>query len=167
MWPELTASDDLASVLSVLSAMITPAVLILASGSLIMTTSSRLMRCIDRVREMAAEIETLADAVDGARPPRYALLYAQLQRNTRRARVLQHALVLLYGGISFFVATSVAIGIVALLRIDIGYVPILLGFFGAGFLFVASVVLIAESRLALATTYAEMDYIAQHYVQPR
>ncbi len=44
--------SDLGSTLDVLSAMITPAVLILASGSLIMTTSSRTIRVVDRIREM-------------------------------------------------------------------------------------------------------------------
>ena len=52
--------SDLSSALSVLSAMITPAVLILACGSLSLTTSNRLTRVIDRVRELSREIEMLA-----------------------------------------------------------------------------------------------------------
>lgn len=166
MWPEILPSDDLPSVLSVLSAMITPAVLILASGSLIMTTSSRLIRCVDRVREIAAELEALvASAQAVARPGRQELLYRQLKLNTRRSRVLQSAMVFLYSGISFFIATSVSIGLVALLRIDVGWLPLVLGFIAAGFIFVASVVLIFESHLALMTTYAEMDYITRNYMR--
>ncbi|HET7711316.1 MAG TPA: DUF2721 domain-containing protein, partial [Thermoanaerobaculia bacterium] len=54
MFPDVSSASPqgLTSVLSVLSAMITPAVLILASGSLILTTSNRLTRVVDRVREM-------------------------------------------------------------------------------------------------------------------
>lgn len=53
--------NQLSSALTVLSAMITPAVLILACGSLILTTSQRLTRVIDRVRELSGEIEALAE----------------------------------------------------------------------------------------------------------
>jgi len=164
MWPDLASTRELSSVLDVLSAMITPAVLILASGSLIMTTSSRSVRCVDRVRERAAELEALGTATDDIVERKRAHLYKQLEINTRRARLLQKAMARLYVGISFFVATSVAIGVVALLHINIGWIPLLLGFIGAGLLFSASVWLIFESRLALATTFEEMDYIDRNYM---
>src|SRR5688500_8854084 len=129
--------------------MITPAVLILASGSLIMTTSSRSVRCVDRVRERAQELEDLGTSSDPLIERRREHLYQQLEINTRRARLLQKAMSRLYLGISFFIATSVAVGVVALLRVDVGWIPLLLGFIGAGLLFSASVWLIFESRLAL------------------
>jgi len=165
MWPDLASSArDLSSVLSVLGAMITPAVLILASSSLLITTSARSIRCIDRVRERAEELQALGKGTDEGTERRRKHLYAQLQINTRRARLLQTAMALLYIGISFFIATSVSIGVVSLLHLEIGWVPLLLGFFGAGLLFSASVYLIFESRLALATTFEEMDYIARTYM---
>ena len=70
----------------------------------------------------------------------------------------------LYIGISFFIATSVSIGVVSLLHVDVGWVPLVLGFVGAGLLFSASIFLIFESRLALATTFEEMDYITRNYI---
>jgi len=152
-------------VLDVLSAMITPAVLLLATGSLIMTTSNRSMRCVDRVRERAAELEAIGDQQGEHIDAKRQHLYSQLEVNIRRARLLQKALSRLYLGIFFFVATSVAIGVVALVHIDIGFVPLVLGFIGAGLLFSASVFLIFESRLALATTYTEMDYITRNYMR--
>ena len=51
---------NLDSTLSTLSAMITPAVMILATSSLILTTTTRLVRVVDRVREMLPEFEKLA-----------------------------------------------------------------------------------------------------------
>ena len=167
MWPEIAGTRELSSVLGVLSAMITPAVLILASGSLIMTTSSRSVRCVDRVRERAEELENLGTATDAVTERRRQHLYKQLEINMRRARLLQRAMSRLYLGISFFVATSVSIGLVALLHVDVGWIPLVLGFIGAGLLFSASVWLIVESRMALTTTSNEMDYIHQHYVQRR
>jgi hypothetical protein len=43
----------------VLSAMITPAVLISAAGTLVLSTSNRLSRVTDRIRALAAEAEHL------------------------------------------------------------------------------------------------------------
>ena len=164
MWPDLASTRELSSVLDVLGAMITPAVLILASSSLLITTSSRSIRCVDRVRERAEELEALGKGHDEGTERRRQHLYKQLQINTRRARLLQKAMGRLYIGISFFIATSVAIGVVSLLHVDIGWVPMVLGFFGAFLLFSASVYLIFESRLALTTTFEEMDYIDRNYM---
>ncbi|MGZ5444886.1 MAG: DUF2721 domain-containing protein [Thermoanaerobaculia bacterium] len=164
MWPDLASTRELSSVLDVLGAMITPAVLILASSSLLITTSSRSIRCVDRVRERAAELEALGKGQDEGTERRRQHLYTQLEINTRRARLLQKAMSRLYIGISFFIATSVAIGVVSLLHVDIGWVPMVLGFVGAFLLFSASVYLIIESRLALATTREEMDYIHRNYM---
>ncbi|HEX8616487.1 MAG TPA: DUF2721 domain-containing protein, partial [Thermoanaerobaculia bacterium] len=161
----LASTRDIASVLDVLGAMITPAVLILASSSLLITTSSRSIRCIDRVRERAEELEALGKGTDEGTERQRNHLFAQLEINTRRARLLQKAMSRLYIGISFFIGTSVAIGVVSLLHVNIGWFPLLLGFVGAGLLFAASVYLIFESRLAMATTYAEMDYIDRNYMK--
>jgi hypothetical protein len=164
MWPDLASTRELSSVLDVLGAMITPAVLILASSSLLITTSSRSIRCVDRVRERAAELEALGKGQDEGTDRRRQHLYKQLEINTRRARLLQKAMNRLYFGISFFIATSVSIGVVSLLHVNIGWIPMVLGFVGAFLLFSASVYLIFESRLALTTTFEEMDYIDRNYM---
>jgi hypothetical protein len=108
MWPDLSSARELASVLNVLSAMITPAVLILASSSLLITTSSRSIRCVDRVRERSEELQALGKASDEGTQRRRAHLQKQLDINIRRARLLQKAMSRLYFDISFFIATSVA-----------------------------------------------------------
>lgn len=164
MFRDVIPTGDLGSALEVLSAMITPAVLILASGSLIMTTSSRSIRCIDRVRERASELETLGEEMDELTVAKRKHLHSQLEINTRRARLLQKAMSRLYIGISFFIATSVSVGAVSLLHVSYAWLPLGLGFVGAGLLFSASLYLIFESRLALQTTYNEMDYIDRNYM---
>lgn len=166
MFPDVLPTRDLATALDVLSAMITPAVLILASGSLIMTTSSRSIRCIDRVRERAAELEALGEDIDDLTVAKRKHLRSQLEINIRRARLLQKAMSRLYFGITFFIATSVSVGVVSLLHAGVAWLPLTLGFIGAGLLFSASIYLLFESRLALATTYDEMDYIDRNYMQP-
>ncbi len=48
---------DSASAIAVLTAMITPAVLISACGSMILSTSARLGRVVDRVRALSERLE--------------------------------------------------------------------------------------------------------------
>jgi hypothetical protein len=164
--PDLLSTRELADVLHVLSAMITPAVLILASSSLLITTSNRSVRCNDRIRDRVKELEAMAAAADQETAKREHN-YKQLDINIKRARLLQRAMSRLYAGIGFFIATSISIGVVSMLNVNVGWIPLLLGFGGALLLFSASVYLIVESRLAMATTYAEMDYIHHNYMARR
>lgn len=147
--------------------MITPAVLILASGSLILTTSNRLTRIVDRVRAIANELEELTEATTPHLEARRNLLFDQLHRATRRARHLQSAMAMLYIGLSMFIATSVALGVLALLQLNVVWVPLVFGFIGAGLMFWASIYLLLESRIALASTLAEMAYINRFYVREK
>ena len=165
MWPDFASTRELSSVLDILGAMITPAVLILASSSLLITTSNRSIRCVDRVRERAEELQALGKGSDEGTEKRRSHLFKQLDINTRRARLLQKAMSRLYLGIGFFLATSMSIGVVGVLHVNVGWIPMALGFVGAYLLFSASIYLIFESRLAMATTHEEMDYINRNYMQ--
>ena len=93
--------------------------------------------------------------------PKMAMLFDDLRRATVRARVGQQALAQLYLGLGAFVATSIALGVMTFVRLDAGWMPLLFGAVGVALLFSASVLLIVESRIALASAYAEMDYIRQ------
>ncbi|HEX2092041.1 MAG TPA: DUF2721 domain-containing protein [Longimicrobiaceae bacterium] len=153
--------NGLSAALAVLSAMITPAVLISACGSLIIATSSRLGRVIDRTRSIAEEfVEVAHDEGDRELVEEHrTLLFDQLARATRRSRLLQRAMTALYLALSVFVATSVAIGVVGVTGQQYAWIPILLGLGGAGLLFYASLVLILESRITLAAVDDEMDFV--------
>jgi hypothetical protein len=152
--------EQLTSALGILSAMLTPAVLLLACGSLTVATSSRLGRVIDRTRRLSERFEELAGTESSAAllDERRAFLFDQLDKATVRARLLQRAMTLLYLALSAFLATSVAIGIDAAIRQDLGWVDVTLGMGGVGMLFTASVLLIRESRIALAAINDEMDF---------
>jgi hypothetical protein len=146
---------------AVLSAMITPAVLISASASLIMATSSRLIRAVDRTREASARFAELA-ASEGADPhpsDERRMLFAMLDLNTTRARLLQRALAGLYRALGAFVATSAAIGVVAATGRHWAWLPIVIGLGGAGLLLYASALLVREARIALVALEREMDFV--------
>ena len=53
--------DSIASATTVLTAMITPAVLISACGSMILSTSTRLGRVVDRVRILSERLEDISN----------------------------------------------------------------------------------------------------------
>jgi hypothetical protein len=100
--------------ISVLSAMITPAVLISACGSLILATSDRLNKAVTRTREIATSlIPRASDQRSDDREEERRMLFVQLDFVTTRSRLLQRALSRLYVALGFFVGTSVAIGLVA------------------------------------------------------
>src|ERR1700681_1194308 len=147
--------------ISVLSAMITPAVLISACGSLILATSDRLTKAVTRTREISsALIPRASDQRTDGREEEGRMLFVQLDFATTRSRLLQRALSRLYAALAFFVGTSVSIGLVAVTSSPtFTLVPIALGLIGAGLLLYAAFLLIKESRFALAAVNEEMDFM--------
>ncbi|HEY0098867.1 MAG TPA: DUF2721 domain-containing protein, partial [Pyrinomonadaceae bacterium] len=107
--------EPLSSALAVLTAMITPAVLISACGALILSTSTRLGRVVDRVRALSDRFEELAvESCELALiEERRDVIFTLLDKLTSRARILQRSMTVFYIALSLFVATSVAIGLVA------------------------------------------------------
>lgn len=74
--------DGLSSALGVLTAMITPAVLISASGTMILSTSTRLGRVVDRVRSLSDRLQELPDDDTKAEflEEKRAMLFDQLDK---------------------------------------------------------------------------------------
>ena len=154
--------DALSSSLAVLTAMITPAVLISASGTMILSTSTRLGRVVDRVRSLSDRLRRLTSEEEDSEffEEERAMLYGQLDKLTSRSRLLQRALTTFYLAVGVFVATSVAIGVVSFLSGPrFAWIPVVMGLIGAFFLFYGSMLLVFEARLALSTTHAEMDFV--------
>lgn len=151
--------------LSVLSALVTPAILILASGSLLATTSQRMGRVVERTRGLADALVELArraergdvDGENGAIDERVTM-FELLGRATRRARLLQRAMLSIYVALGIFVATSVMLGVLSALDREHTWVAIPLAVIGVGLLLHATVLLIFESRATLAAADIEMRY---------
>jgi hypothetical protein len=146
--------------LTILSSMITPVVLIMASGSLILTTSQRLGRVIERTRKLTDRLKDFAKGHENVLEfeEEGQMLFNQLKKATNRARLLQRAMTSLYCSLSFFIATSITIGIVDISHLSIMWIPFACGVIGAVLLFIASILLMRESAVALAAVNQEMDY---------
>ncbi len=148
--------------MGVLTSMITPAVLISACAGLILSTSVRLGRVVDRVRSLSEKFEELAQKKPGdvvLFEERLALTFTQLDWLTSRARHLQRAMTTFYLALGLFVATSVAIGITSAAGANFAMMPVIFGMLGVGLLFVGTILLGFEATLALRSIHAEMDFL--------
>lgn len=148
----------------VLAAMITPAVLISASGTLVFSTSTRLGRVVDRVRNLSEEAETFpadSNLTDEDRAEKRALIVDQLAHLTKRIRLLQTTIRLLYASIGFLIASSIAVGLDAAAEAKLGWLSVGLGLVGATGMFASSVLLVREARLAVDATLHELGYVGR------
>jgi hypothetical protein len=145
--------------LTLLSAMITPAVLISACGTLIFSTSNRLGRLVDRVRQLSSSIEqVLTNGELEFRELRRRELDLQLSINAKRTRLIQHSLTGFYLSVGAFVATTASIGGTAFVP-ALSWLPTALGIAGTLVLFYSSVLLIGEAQLAVRSLKSEMEFI--------
>lgn len=160
MWPILP--QTLPSALEVLAAMITPALLISACGTFILSTSNRLGRVVDRARVVSDKMEELMrrESEIEMLEERRSMFMDHMDKLSVRAKLLQRTLTVLYLASAVFVATSVAIGILSVFGSHYVWLPLAMGIGGACFLFYGSVMLIFEARLAVATMESEMSFLA-------
>lgn len=158
------AFGEISVAVAALSAMLTPALLILAAGSILGTTSGRLGRVIDRVRMLARSLEAVDRSEEDAAfvEERRQHLEFLMQNAAVRTRVLQRAISWLILSIAGFVMTSVAIGILELSGVDLGGLALLLGLISAALLLTATFFLLRESRIALVSVAEEMDFVLRN-----
>jgi len=161
MAADLINPHALNSTIEFLTAMVTPALLISATGSLVLSTSTRLGRVIDRVRQLEERLSELIYIEDKDDVPLYdkrvEVIVDLLDKVTSRARILQRAMQAFYYGLGMFVLTSVTIALAAIFNYYRG-VPIPIGIVGIMFLFWGSMLMLRETRMATATVNAEMDF---------
>jgi hypothetical protein len=150
---------DTAGALTVLSAMITPAVLISACGTLILSTSLRLSRVVDRVRDLSDGLEVLFSQPEREfAAERRTEMESQLLIQSRRGRLLQRSLSSFYVALGLFVGTTVGIGLMSYAP-HLQLVPGPLGMMGTLTLLYGCMLLLGETRLALRSVDLEMGFV--------
>lgn len=154
--------NALNSTIEFLTAMVTPTLLISATGSLVLSTSARLGRVIDRVRELKTRLSELIVVEDKSLislyDKRLETVVKLLDKVTSRSRILQRALAAFYYGLGFFILTSVTIAAAAFFT-TYRWLPIPIGIVGILFLLYGGILMIFETRMATVTINAEMDFI--------
>jgi hypothetical protein len=155
--------DILQPTISVLTAMITPAVMISACGTLILSTSQRLSRVIGRVYEWTRWLDAASRSPteEAFARENAAAFFLQFETTSRRARLLHWGLSAFYFSLGTFVADILVIGVVALLGLDHSWPAVGLGLMGALLMLLGCAALAEESRLGLTTTDREMRLLRE------
>ena len=145
---------------STLTAMITPALFMTATGSLIISTSNRMSRIVDRIRQLNELADSLGRGKSDLDFPSERLehIAAQLDHLLGRSDRIRQALTLLYLALAMFVGTSLTTGFHVLIGSEILALPTALAIVGVCFLLVASVQLTREAHAALRGNRLEIDF---------
>jgi hypothetical protein len=125
-----------------IAAMITPAMLILASGSLIATALVRLARVVDRLRKLA-EHDSRPDA-------------DELNRHERRAMLAERAVLIYFGAVVCFVVSGFTIALDHLAGDRLTWLPVLVTMLGMCLIVAGSAEMLAECRVAATQIRAEI-----------
>ncbi|WP_422927421.1 DUF2721 domain-containing protein [Singulisphaera sp. PoT] len=143
-----------------LSAMITPAIFLTANGSLIISTSNRMSRVVDRIRAL----NELGDKIDRNRgdydypADRLNQVHRELDRLVWRSDRIRFALTALYLAFGAFAGTSLTLAVDVWTENRLVAVPTLLAIVGVGLMLVACANLVREAFQALWGNRLEIDF---------
>jgi hypothetical protein len=134
---------------TIIGAMLAPALLMAATGSLLVSANARLSRVVDRLRSLIVAWEQ--DAPDRVERD------TQIARHRHRAALVLRACWTLYAALGCFVGTSLALAMDALLGFKLGAVPTVLAVIGMLCLLIASLAMGREVSLAVRSFDEELD----------
>ena len=150
------------STYATLSAMITPAIFMTANGSLIISTSNRMARVVDRIRNLNDLGDELCrgDAKLDFLEDRRAHVPDQLDRLLRRSDLVRMALTMLYLSFASFVGTSLTLAIDTLIgnRPLMVWLATALSVAGVGLMLLANINLVREAHAALTSNRGEIQF---------
>jgi hypothetical protein len=133
---------------AVIGAMLAPALLMAATGSLLISANARLARVVDRLRLLLASGDGDLSSPERART---------VAEHRRRAALVLRACRLLYAALGCFVGTSLALAADALLTDRFGAAATGLALLGTLCLLLASGAMGLEVSLAVRSLDAELD----------
>ena len=136
---------------AVVSAMITPALVLTAASSMLISSNNRRARVVDRMR---ADIEVLRGLPQG---PARVEQEARIAIHRRRSYLVLASVRMLYAAISAFVGTSLGIAVDAFFGYRLDLVPTGLAVVGVLLMFAASLCLGHEAKLGLRMLDRELD----------
>ncbi len=138
--------------ISIVSAMITPALLILGTGSLIATGLARLGRAVDRARDIIKR---------GMESPNFGISPEEtirwLIRYERRALLSERSIGLFFAAVACFVADSLAIAFDLYLKSDVPSLVVGLASLGAVFMFVGAGFMMVEAHMGGQQLHEEIS----------
>jgi hypothetical protein len=128
-----------------IAAMVTPALLILASASLVASALVRMARVVDRARVLTAVVYAGTSDQFGATPGQ---IRVWLVRHALRARYVERSIFLLYAAVVVFIATCLSIAIDRAAGHVLPWLSITLALIGTLLLLSGGTWMVAESRMS-------------------
>jgi hypothetical protein len=135
--------------------MITPALLLLGSASLVTSALMRMGRVVDRARVLATIAHEQTSDRTGVTETQ---LRAWLQSHAKRARYAERSITALYAAIVVFIATCLSIGLDRFADNSVGWLPVTLAIAGILLLLTGGAYMVAESRLSGEQIRAEIQH---------
>jgi uncharacterized protein DUF2721 len=160
---------DSTNPLAALSFIVAPAVLTNASSILILSTSNRLARAIDRARQLASQLEEHATI-----PDRFASLrLRELDSSERRGLMLLSALRLFYAAVGAFAGAALTSLLGAVLASSahravaatLELIAAGAGVIGVGGLIAGCALLVRETRIAVLLVSEEATLLRDHFTR--
>jgi hypothetical protein len=128
-----------------IAAMITPALLLLGSASLVASALMRMARVVDRARILAGLAHQGGAENIGVTTGQ---LRAWLEGHAKRARYAERSITLLYAAIVVFISTCLSIALDRLLGDSLSWLPVTLAVSGTLLLLSGAAYMVVESRLS-------------------
>ncbi len=135
---------------SVIAGMITPALLILASASLVATALVRLARVVDRSRALIA-------AIDAGPVSDSAGLQATLERHRQRGLLAERSVGMFFGAVVILVVDCLSIGLDHFRGNTLTWLPISLTIAGLAALVTGAAFMVAETQLSSQQLVVEIS----------
>jgi hypothetical protein len=149
---------------STIAAMITPALLLLGSASLVASALMRMGRVVDRAR-------ILASVAHEGTLDKFGITNDQLRSwlnsHAQRAAYVERSITLLYAAIVVFISTCLSIALDRALGGSLSWLPVMLAVGGTLLLLSGGAYMVAESRLSGEQISAEIRQALQHLEERR
>jgi len=146
-----------------IAAMITPALLLLGSASLVASALVRMARVVDRARFLSAVAHEGALEKIGVTKDQ---LRSWLESHVQRARYAERSIALLYAAIFVFISTCLSIALDRAVGGSLSWLPVTLAVGGTLLLLTGGAYMVAESRLSGEQIFAEIG-LAIHKLEPQ
>ncbi len=140
--------------MSIVSALVTPAILILAAGSLVSSTLVRLGRVVDQTRQLISYGQTLRAA---GKTAAVAIVEDRMDRQLRRAELARNALWGYYLAIVLFLIASVVIAVSQQLHGSVFWIGPSIVLIGGCVLIIATSQLVYEVALGAGSLREEVE----------
>lgn len=135
------------------TSIVTMAILISACGSLIISTSNRLIRVVDICRGFCDRAKTETDKGE------LEQIFYQLERIGPRIKLLETALTMFYISISCFALTTLFMSLDQIIPQNLNKLTLGSGIVGVLILPIASIILVIERQFTMKSIWQEIDYV--------